>query len=222
MPLKRAFDIAGSLAGITVSAVPCLVLAFAGAAVHKSSPFFVQERVGLNGKPFKMLKIKSLRDVYDGEGRLLPVPERTSKLGSFLRRTRLDEIPQFINVLKGDMSLVGPRPTIPADRVFGEKISNDKKRQSVRPGMTGLAQISGFNSLSNQERLVLDHQYIDSRSLKGDLIICLKTPLRILTGLRSSHYNIENGHNVNGVDAPTLAAARAESTSHPCREVLET
>ncbi|MCB9989098.1 MAG: sugar transferase [Rhodospirillales bacterium] len=203
MKAKRAFDIVGSLVGIVVAAIPVTAAAVSLAVVNRGSPFFVQERVGLNRKPFKILKLKSLKDVYNAKGELLPVEQRVSKVGTWLRRTKIDEIPQFINVLKGDMSLVGPRPSIDPHQPFGDQLSLDEKRHKVLPGMTGLAQIHGLNLLSNEEVLRLDYQYVDSHSVMGDVMICLKTPFCIVAQRKAPHYSNKSSCFDSGASYPS-------------------
>jgi undecaprenyl phosphate N,N'-diacetylbacillosamine 1-phosphate transferase len=108
--LKRAFDVAGATAGLIVSTPVIAGLAVTMAIVNRSNPFFRQERIGKDGKPFEMIKIKTMRDEFDRAGAPLPDDVRTSKLGILIRKTRLDELPQFINLIHGEMSIIGPRP----------------------------------------------------------------------------------------------------------------
>lgn len=181
MNLKRAFDVAVSLAGIVVASPVILSVGFSMAVANKSSPVFTQRRIGLNSEPFTIYKIKSMNDNRDADGGLLPDEHRTSALGKFIRRSHLDELPQFYNVLMGDMSIVGPRP-IPA----GEH--NDEKRHSVKPGITGLAQISGKNLLSLDQRLELDHYYVDNNCMSMDFMICARTPASIIKHRDAPHF----------------------------------
>lgn len=183
MSIKRSFDIAVSGVGIVTAATPVICLAAIMSKVTNSSPFFQQERIGKNGKPFKIFKIKTMSDERDQNGQMLPDEQRTSRLGIFLRKTRIDELPQLINVFKGDMSLVGPRPV-----VTYQAIAKDEKRHTVMPGLTGLSQLEGQNTLSNEEWLRLDHDYVDSHSMFGDLKIILKTPLSLFKHRYASHF----------------------------------
>lgn len=138
-----------------------------------SPVFFLQERPGKEGKLFKMIKFRSMKDAVDQHGNILPDEERITPFGQKLRSTTLDEMPQLINVLKGDMSIVGPRPQLPN---FLEYYTPEQmRRHEVRPGMTGLAQVSGRNNLSWEEKFELDVQYVDTQSLWLDFKIMFKT-----------------------------------------------
>ncbi|WP_180042654.1 sugar transferase [Acinetobacter sp. YH16039] len=135
--------------------------------------FFLQERPGKNGKLFKMIKFRSMKDAFDKEGNPLPDEMRITSFGEKLRSTTLDEMPQLINVLKGDMSIVGPRPQMKdfLDHYTPEQM----RRHEVKPGMTGLAQVSGRNNLSWEEKFELDVKYVDNQSIFLDFKIMLKT-----------------------------------------------
>jgi lipopolysaccharide/colanic/teichoic acid biosynthesis glycosyltransferase len=170
------------------------------AIVNRSSPLCKQERNGLNRKPFTMFKIKSMRDAFDAAGKPLPDDQRTSKIGEWLRKSKIDEMPQFFNVLAGDMSIVGPRPALPH-----LKKAKDEKRHTALPGITGYAQILGENSRTEDEVIALDHEYIDNQSFMGDMIIIMKTPLSLLRNRHAPHYNvagqITNAHSSENVPA---------------------
>lgn len=183
MGLKRNFDIAASGIGIILSAPLTLGAAFVMAAVHHSNPIFIQKRVGLNGQTFNIIKIRTMNEARDETGQLLDDEHRTSLLGVFLRKSRIDELPQLINVLKGDMSLVGPRPVV----LHGEE-ATDHKRHLVKPGLTGPAQIAGKNGLTKDEVLKLDHEYVDHHSFIGDLGMILETPISLIRNRNISHY----------------------------------
>lgn len=134
---------------------------------------FTQERGGLGGKVFKIYKFRTMADRRDGEGKLLPDPERLTRFGRFLRRTSIDELPQLINILRGEMSFVGPRPQLAE---FLPHYSDEEKlRHSVRPGLTGLAQASGRNTLPWKKRFELDAEYVRNVSFLLDLKIVLLT-----------------------------------------------
>ena len=138
-----------------------------------SPVFFLQERPGKDGKLFKMIKFRSMKDAVDQHGNILPDEERITPFGQKLRSTTLDEMPQLINVLKGDMSIVGPRPQLPD---FLEYYTPEQmRRHEVRPGMTGLAQVSGRNNLSWEEKFDLDVQYVNTQSIWLDFKIMFKT-----------------------------------------------
>jgi lipopolysaccharide/colanic/teichoic acid biosynthesis glycosyltransferase len=140
--------------------------------------FFKQERIGKNNKPFIMYKFRTMREPKEGESRLLSDADRVTKVGAFLRKTSLDELPEIINVIKGEMSLVGPRPLLDLHL----ELFNDQqlKRHDVKPGMTGLAQVMGRQSLSFTQRTDLDVKYVDNLSLWLDIKIIVKTILVVL------------------------------------------
>ena len=138
-----------------------------------SPVLFLQERPGKDGKLFKMIKFRSMKDAFDKEGNPLPDDQRITPFGHKLRATTFDEMPQLINVLKGDMSIVGPRPQM---KDFLEHYTPEQmRRHEVKPGMTGLAQVSGRNNLSWEEKFDLDVEYVDTHSLLLDFKIMLKT-----------------------------------------------
>ncbi len=171
--LKRLLDlIIASLALIVLSPI----FAYVAYQVRKKlgSPiFFLQERPGKNGKLFKMIKFRSMKDAYDQNGNPLPDELRITPFGQKLRSTSLDEMPQLINVLKGDMSVVGPRPML---KDFVELYSPEQARRlEVKPGMTGLAQVSGRNELDYEERFKCDVWYVDNHNTLVDFKIMFKT-----------------------------------------------
>ncbi len=141
---------------------------------------FRQLRPGLRGRPFTLLKFRTMRDARDSHGNLLPDAQRMTSLGRFLRRTSLDELPQLINVVKGDMSLVGPRPLL---MEYLERYTLEQgRRHEVRPGITGWAQVNGRNAISWEERFSHDVWYVDHRTLWLDLRILVSTAGRVLHG----------------------------------------
>ena len=140
--------------------------------------FFEQERIGKDDKVFKILKFKSMNDDKDKNGNWLPGKDRVTKMGRFIRATSIDELPQLINILKGDMALVGPRPLFVKYMPYYTK--RERLRHTVRPGITGLSQVSGRNNLPLVERLELDVQYVDKISLILDVKIMLQTVLKVL------------------------------------------
>ena len=139
--------------------------------------FFTQERPGKDGKIFKVIKFKSMTDERDGEGRLLPDAERLTKVGRFVRSTSLDELPQLLNVLKGDMALVGPRPLLPEYLSLYSK--EQARRHEVRPGITGWAQTHGRNAISWTEKFQLDVWYVDHVSFAVDLKVVFLTVKKV-------------------------------------------
>lgn len=171
--LKRLLDlIIATLALIVLS--PIFVYVAYQVRKKLGSPiFFLQERPGKNGKLFKMIKFRSMKDAVDEEGNPLPDEHRITPFGQKLRSTSLDEMPQLINVLKGDMSIVGPRPML---KEFVELYSPEQARRlEIRPGMTGLAQVSGRNELDYEERFKCDVWYVDHHNILVDFKIMLKT-----------------------------------------------
>lgn len=176
--IKRLFDIVGSVTGLLVLSPVILVLAI---AVHRKlgSPiFFRQTRPGLHGKPFKMVKFRTMLDAQDENGNLLPDSERMTPFGRFLRSTSLDELPELWNVLKGDMSLVGPRPLAMAYLPLYS--AEQARRHEVKPGVTGWAQINGRNSITWKKKFEMDVWYVDNQSLMLDIKILLLTVKQVL------------------------------------------
>jgi lipopolysaccharide/colanic/teichoic acid biosynthesis glycosyltransferase len=175
---KRALDLGGALA-VGALFLP-LGLALAGLVrLRLGSPvLFRHLRPGLGGEPFTLLKLRTMRDLRDEHGELLPDEVRLTPLGRFLRRTSLDELPELWNVLRGDMSLVGPRPLL---LEYLPRYSRDQaRRHEVRPGITGWAQVHGRNALTWGEKFDLDVWYVDHLSLGLDLRILLRTPRAVL------------------------------------------
>jgi len=146
-----------------------ILLAF----TNGGKPFFFQTRPGKGGKLFRIVKFKTMNDKTDGRGNLLPDAERLTAIGQFVRKSSLDEIPQLINVLKGDMSLIGPRPLLV--QYLPLYSPEQARRHEVRPGITGWAQVNGRNAISWEEKFRLDVEYVDNISLAMDVKIALKT-----------------------------------------------
>lgn len=176
--IKRLFDISISFIGIIVL-WPVLILIYVLCKIMLGSPvIFRQERPGLNGKIFTLYKFRSMTDVKNEEGVLLSDKLRLTKWGQFLRKSSLDELPELFNILKGDMSLVGPRPLLV--RYLERYNQEQARRHEVRPGLTGLAQINGRNSISWEEKFNLDVWYIDNWSFILDLKIIWLTLLKVI------------------------------------------
>jgi len=173
MLLKRSFDLV--VAAILVVAFSwLLVLVAVAVLVVLGRPvLFRQRRPGLQGRPFTILKFRSMNDARDRNGNLLPDEDRLTRFGRFLRKTSLDELPSLFNVLGGDMSLVGPRPLLM--EYLGRYSAQQMRRHEVLPGITGLAQVNGRNALAWDERLALDVWYVDHRSFWLDLQILAAT-----------------------------------------------
>ena len=170
---KRLLDIVLAFVGMLVLFPLFLLIFIILSIINNGSPFFFQERPGKNERIFKIVKFKTMTDKKDENGELLPNADRMTKFGSFLRRTSLDEIPQLINVLKGDMSLVGPRPL--RVHYLPYYSSEESIRHTVKPGVTGLAQISGRNAISWDDKLAKDIEYVNNMSFLNDLMILIKT-----------------------------------------------
>jgi len=170
---KRAFDL---VAGATLATLlsPVIVIVAILVRARLGSPvLFRQIRPGLGGRPFTIYKFRTMTDTTDAAGRLLPSVERTPPFGQRLRALSLDELPELWNVIKGDMSLVGPRPLI--TDYLPRYSAEQARRHDVRPGITGLAQVSGRNAISWEEKFALDVRYVDAHDLRMDIGILLRT-----------------------------------------------
>jgi lipopolysaccharide/colanic/teichoic acid biosynthesis glycosyltransferase len=183
MDAKRAFDIAASVA-VMVTTLPLAASAAAAMRLANGSTFFVQTRVGLNNKPFHIYKIKTMRDEFDAQGKPLDDELRTSRLGVIVRKSHIDEWPQLWNVLKGDMSLVGPRP-LPLTSC----LAGDVKRHSVLPGLACPSLIAGINTTVSDEVRRLDYDYVDHHSFTGDLQMLMKSAWSVVKNWHKPHYN---------------------------------
>lgn len=171
---KRGLDIAVSGTALLVLSVPlAAVIVWLHFANKGAGAFFFQERPGKNGKIFKVWKFKSMTDEKDGNGNLLPDCQRLTKVGIFVRKTSIDELPQLINVLKGDMSLIGPRPLLP--RYLPYYTPEEMRRHDIRPGITGLAQAEGRNDNTWEETFSKDVEYVDNVSFRLDCKIIFST-----------------------------------------------
>ncbi|MEE3508680.1 sugar transferase [Pseudomonas sp. 10C3] len=171
--LKRLFDIVASTCGLLLLSPIIAIVAWQISRKLGSPVLFRQVRPGLHAKPFEMVKFRTMRDAVDTNGNPLPDSERMTPFGSFLRSSSLDELPELWNVLKGDMSLVGPRPLL--TRYLPYYTETERSRFTVRPGITGWAQINGRNESRWDARLAHDVWYVKNRSLGLDLKIILKT-----------------------------------------------
>ena len=171
---KRLFDFMIALVGLIILS-PLLLILWIGLSIANkgAGAFFLQERPGKDEKIFKVIKFKTMNDRRDENGNLLPDSERLTTIGRWIRSLSLDEIPQLINVLKGDMSLIGPRPLLVQYLPLYDEVQ--RRRHEVRPGMTGWAQVNGRNAISWQEKFEHDVWYVDHLSLSLDIKILLKT-----------------------------------------------
>uniref|UniRef100_UPI004048569B sugar transferase n=1 Tax=Mariniflexile sp. TaxID=1979402 RepID=UPI004048569B len=145
---------------------------------NNGKPFFFQTRPGKNERLFSIIKFKTMNDKKDKDGKLLPDTQRLTGIGKLVRKTSIDELPQLLNILNGDMSLIGPRPLLPQYLPYYTK--KEAKRHSVKPGITGLAQVNGRNQISWDEKLKLDVDYVENLTFKTDLNILIKTFYKVL------------------------------------------
>ena len=174
---KRSVDVVAAGVGLVLLA-PAMAVLMIGIRRSVGSPvFFRQQRPGLGGRPFTLLKFRTMSDARDADGNLLPDGQRLTRFGRLVRSLSLDELPQLWNVLRGDMSLVGPRPLLMEylDRYTGEQA----RRHEVRPGITGLAQVNGRNARGWDERLAMDVAYVDNRSLALDAKLLWQTFFKV-------------------------------------------
>ena len=176
--IKRIFDIFVAIV-VLIVLLPIYILVSILIWIFMGRPiFFIQQRAGIHGKPFNIIKFRTMKELFDKKGECLPDEKRITRIGKFLRATSLDELPQIFNILKGEMSLVGPRPQM---YEFMEHYSEtQKRRHEVRPGITGLAQVNGRNNLSWEEKFKLDVDYVDNHNMLMDLKIILKTVVVLL------------------------------------------
>lgn len=175
---KRMIDFCLSLIGLIVLSPLLLLLMLLGAVFMGGNPFFTQERPGKDEKIFKLIKFRTMDNRRDKDGDLLPDEVRLNKYGRFLRSTSLDELPELINILKGDMAIVGPRPLLVSYLPWYTEI--EKHRHDVRSGLTGLAQVNGRNFLDWDHRLAMDVEYVQDITFVGDVSIVLKTALKFV------------------------------------------
>jgi lipopolysaccharide/colanic/teichoic acid biosynthesis glycosyltransferase len=190
--IKRSMDIALALVGLLIMSIPMLLIAAAVRLTSKGPAWFRQERIGLNGRRFVMLKFRTMHDVEEDRGSFLQATRgdrRVTRIGAILRSTSLDELPQFLNVLNGSMSLVGPRPHAPGTcaggRPFEAVTEHYGARHCVKPGMTGLAQVRGWRGETDTEEKLLrridsDLEYIATWSLRRDFLILWHTVVAVL------------------------------------------
>lgn len=177
--MKRLIDIVGALCGLVVL-TPVFLVVFVLVRSRLGSPaIFRQERPGLHGKPFVLCKFRTMTDARDADGNLLPDAERLTPFGKWLRATSLDELPELWNILRGDMSIVGPRPLLM--RYLDRYTPEQARRHEVRPGLTGWTQVNGRNDLTWEEKFSMDVWYVENRSLLLDFKIILMTISTVLS-----------------------------------------
>lgn len=176
---KRILDFLLALSALLILLPVIVIITIALLFYNNGKPFFYQERPGKNEKIFKIIKFKTMNDKTDSQGVLLSDTHRLTPMGKFIRKTSLDEILQLINVIKGEMSLIGPRPLLPQYLPYYTK--KEKIRHTVRPGITGLAQINGRNQIDWDTKLNFDVEYVENISLKNDIAIIIKTIKKVIT-----------------------------------------
>ena len=175
---KTLIDIAIALVGLIIASPVILILVILLTIVNNGNPFFTQKRPGKNGKPFNLIKFCSMKNIVDSSGKQLPDKDRITKVGKFVRAASLDELPQLINVLKGDMSLVGPRPLLMS--YLPLYTSEQNRRHEVTPGITGWAQVNGRNAIGWNDKFLLDVYYVDNLSFALDVKIIMLTFVKII------------------------------------------
>lgn len=175
---KRSFDFLTAFFGLLLLSPLIILITIGLYFANNGKPFFFQARPGKNGRIFSIIKFKTMNDRKDVSGNLLSDAERLTKVGAFVRKTSLDEIPQLINVLLGDMSLIGPRPLLVQYLPLYNEFQ--KKRHNVRPGITGWAQVNGRNAISWEQKFEYDVEYVNNISFAMDLKVIMKTVQKVL------------------------------------------
>jgi len=177
--LKPILDFILALSALLVISPILILVSLLLTLVNQGNPFFIQTRPGKNEKLFNIIKFKTMNDKKNHKGELLNDSERLTTIGKIVRKTSIDELPQLINVLKGDMSLIGPRPLLPQYlSLYNEE---QKKRHNVKPGITGWAQVNGRNALSWQDKFIYDVWYVENISFRIDIKIIFLTVQKVLT-----------------------------------------
>lgn len=194
--MKRIFDVYASLL-ILFYSFPLMLLASITIKISLGNPIlFKQVRAGIKGKPFNIIKFRTMSNEKDSMGVLLPNDKRTNKIGDFIRKTSIDELPQLVNVVKGDLSLVGPRPLhIEYNQFYNVE---QKKRLNIKPGITGWAQINGRNALSWEKKFELDVWYVENQSFKLDMYIIYKTIINVISKKNINSVNGKQVERFNG------------------------
>ncbi len=175
--VKRSVDVLAAFGGLAIAAIPLAIIALVIIVTMGFPVIMRQRRPGYRGRLFTLYKFRTMRDLRDAAGNLLPDDDRLTPVGRYLRRTSLDELPELVNVLQGDMSLVGPRPLLP--QYLGRYTTEQARRHEVRPGITGWAQVNGRNALSWEQKFELDVWYVDNWSLRLDLKILGMTMVQL-------------------------------------------
>lgn len=208
--IKRLLDFLISLTALVMLSPLLLVLTVVGAIVMKGNPYFTQLRPGRKGKNgqeriFRLIKFRTMTCEKGADGKLLPDEQRVTKYGRLLRATSLDELPELLNILVGDMSIVGPRPLLPEYLPYYTE--EERHRHDVRPGLTGLAQVNGRNAISWDTKLAYDVEYVSSITLMGDIKIIIQTIYKVL---KRSDIQFENkGETLSFIEQRALRQAEA-------------
>jgi len=195
--IKRGIDFVAALVGLAVLSPVLLLVTLGLFLANQGKPFFFQLRPGKGGEIFKIIKFKTMNDKKDNNGNLLPDAQRLTPIGRFVRKTSLDEIPQLLNVLKGEMSLIGPRPLLVHYLHLYSKEQN--RRHDVKPGITGWAQVNGRNAISWNKKFELDVWYVDHISFNLDLKILIMTIQKVI-----------KSEGINAADAATIEPFNGE------------
>jgi undecaprenyl phosphate N,N'-diacetylbacillosamine 1-phosphate transferase len=175
---KRTLDLIIAFVGLVIVSPILLIISIGLYFANNGKPFFFQLRPGKNAKLFKIIKFKTMNDKKDKDGNLLADAQRLTAIGAFVRKTSLDELPQLLNVLKGEMSLIGPRPLLPEYLPLYSALQN--RRHDLRPGITGWAQVNGRNAISWSQKFEYDVWYVDNMSFVLDIKIIVKTLLKVI------------------------------------------
>lgn len=211
---KRIMDVTLSLIALIVLSPVLLVITIIGSLVMKGSPFFTQLRPGKDEKIFKLIKFRSMTNAKDEYGNLLPDEQRLTTYGKFLRASSLDELPELINILKGDMSIVGPRPLLVRDMVF--MTTEQRKRHNVRQGLTGLAQVNGRNNITWEQKLSYDLEYIQNITFLNDIKIIFQTAFKVL-----KKEDVVREGTVSDIDLGDYLLAKGEVTDSQYKELMQ-
>lgn len=195
---KRLIDFVSATIGLILLSPLLLVLIVILSISNSGRPFFYQARTGKNGKLFTIIKLKTMNDKTDKHGNLLPALQRVTKVGNLCRKYSLDELPQLINILKGDMSLIGPRPLLP--RYLPLYSTRQFKRHNVLPGITGWAQVNGRNTISWEQKFEYDVYYVEQQSLALDAKILIKTVNKVI--------NRKDINNSENIDMPEFTGSK--------------
>ena len=195
---KPLIDFVLAFAALLVLSPLLIFVTIALALANSGSPFFFQLRPGKNKNIFKIIKFKTMSDAKDDQGNLLPDAERLTGIGKFVRKTSIDEIPQLLNVLKGDMSLIGPRPLLPQYLPIYNPRQN--KRHEVKPGITGWAQVNGRNAISWSQKFEYDYWYVENISFALDVKIIFKTIQKVVVSEGINSANMATTEPFNGTN----------------------